>query len=639
MPFESPDWPLAELLSDIDKGSIQLPDFQREWKWDVDRIQSLLASVALGHPVGVVMMLENGSSEVNFATREIAGAPSASADPERLLLDGQQRLTSLYQTLFSGRAVDTADVRGKQMTVWFYMDIAASVDENADLEDDGIVHVPEDRILRSDFGRRIDADYSSLEREAKAGVFPLTRAFDPDFLFDFNDALREHRPDLDSAFKLFRNGPLKQIKQYMVPVIELKKSTPREAVCTVFEKVNTGGVALNVFELLTATFAAGAGDFRLNDDWKERKDRMRTARPVLSSVENTDFLQAIALLATRKRRLAWDGESEKAPGVSCKRKDVLKLTLDDYREWAEQVTEGFIWAGQFLNHQYVFRSRDLPYRTQLVPLAALRAVLGGDADLHGVHDKLARWYWCGVLGELYGGAVETRFARDLEQVEAWIAGGEEPGTVAGAAFNPGRLLTLRTRNSAAYKGLYALTMRSGVKDWAKYQEINQTNAVDFSVDIHHIFPKAWCTKNKIDHDRRESVINKTPLSRETNLFISGRSPSSYVPKLAERARVGAPEIDAVLIGHRVDAAFLRSDDFDGFFADRRSRMLELIEQAMGKPTLDESAPLEVFEDAEDDMSGDDDPDMAGPEAEASSSESPIESVTGEAPSPFQTRNG
>lgn len=332
---------------------------------------------------------------------------------------------------------------------------------------------------------------------------------------------------------------------------------------------------------------------------------MRESRLVLRSLESTDFLQAACLLATRKRRHAWSGEGDKAPGISCKRKDILRLTLEEYKEWAEPLTDAFIWAGQFLNHQSVFRAEDVPYRSQLVPLAALRVAIGPDTDLQGVYQQLTRWYWCGVLGELYGGAVETRFARDLEQVESWVEGGEEPGTVAGSAFNPGRLLTLKTRNSAAYKGLYALTMGSDVKDWVNHQTINQSSFRDYGIDIHHIFPKAWCRKHGIDPDEQESIVNKTPLSAATNRFISAKAPSTYVAQLAEKAHIDPGTTDALLAEHLVEAAHLRSDDFPAFFEARRLALLALIEGAMGKPVLDDSVPEEVFEpeelDADDDM--------------------------------------
>ena len=87
-------------------------------------------------------------------------------------------------------------------------------------------------------------------------------------------------------------------------------------------------------------------------------------------------------------------------------------------------------------------------------------VLGNDADLHGSVQRIVQWFWCGVLGELYGGATETRFVRDLEQVPAWArarAGRTRCRAPSqDATFVESRLHSLRTREAAAYKGIYAL---------------------------------------------------------------------------------------------------------------------------------------------------------------------------------------
>lgn len=589
MSFDSPIRDLRDLLKDIEDGKLQLPDFQRTWKWDTDRICSLLASLAKGFPVGVLMTLQTGSDEVNFAIRPISGVKTANEDPAFLLLDGQQRLTSLYQSLKSSEPVDSSDPRGKPLRGWFYMRIAEALDESLDIEDDAILFVPEDRMVKTNFGRDIVADYSTLELEVSAGVFPLNRIFDPKFVQDYLLKVAELTPELLVQYSAFASGPLQNLQAYKVPVIELSNTTKREAVCTVFEKVNTGGVALNVFELLTATFAAGSSDFRLNDDWTERKKLMVSSRAVLSGVESTDFLQAVSLLASRRRRLEFNGDRDKLPGISCKRKDILKLSLEDYQTWAEPLTQAFIWAGQFLNNQSIFRQKDIPYRTQLVPLAALRVALGTDADLTGIWKQLSRWYWNGVLGELYGGAVETRFARDLEEVEAWVKGGVEPGTVASATFDPARLLTLRTRNSAAYKGVFALTMGNNVKDWVNNQTINQSSYQDFAVDVHHIFPQKWCWDRDIDDRKIQSIVNKTPISAATNRFISAKAPSKYVGELAVKAHISVDEMREAIATHHVDVATLETDNFDGFFAARQQALLEVIETAMGKSVI----PLEL----------------------------------------------
>src|SRR4051794_18648225 len=186
MPFESPDWPLGDLLRDIRAGKVQLPDFQRDWKWDDPRISSLLATVTRGYPIGVVMTLETGGDGARFKPKLLSGVDSVGtpAEPEQLLLDGQQRLTSMYQALMSGHAVDTTDPRGKRLQRWYYIDISVALGDEGDRED-AIISVPEDRAIREDFGRVVRVDLSSRDAECKAGLFPLSLVFDSDATLDW----------------------------------------------------------------------------------------------------------------------------------------------------------------------------------------------------------------------------------------------------------------------------------------------------------------------------------------------------------------------------------------------------------------------------------------------------------------------
>lgn len=592
MPFDSPDLSLDGVLKDIDQGKLQLPDFQRAWKWEDDRIRELLVSIGRGHPVGVLMMLQAGGDGAGFAPTPISGAPPAQAPPEVLLLDGQQRLTSLYQSLFSGKPVETTDSRGQKLRRWYYIDINAALVPDSDL-DEAILSVPEDKVVREDFGRTVVADYSDIKKECLHEVFPLSRVFNIASVFEWGSQYTVQDPekgaDRTKKWHEFLKRVLHNFIHYTIPAIVLKKDTTKEAVCTVFEKVNTGGVPLNVFELLTATFAIH--DFRLKDDWQARRERLSN-RPVLRAVRDTDFLQAAALLATRERRLKYQpgaAEADKAPGIGCKRKDMLKLSLDEYLHWADPVTAALEWSAEFLAEEFIFRSADVPYQTQLVPLATIRVILGKDAETIGASRRLRQWYWCGVLGELYGGTTETRFARDVEQVPAWIAAdGAVPSTIGDAVFREQRLLTLRTRNSAAYKGIYALLMRAGCRDWLKGVPLTMATFFDWQVDIHHVFPHAWCLRNGIDPAQRESIVNKTPLSRSTNIALGGRAPSEYIGTLEDRAELGPAEMDAVLATHAIEPGHMRSDGFDAFFRARSEALLCLISKAMGKEALREA---------------------------------------------------
>jgi hypothetical protein len=583
---------LNSLLSQAADGKAQLPEFQRGWVWPLENIRSLLASVSLGYPVGTVMMLRTGG-EVRFKQRPIEGV-TAAGTAERLILDGQQRITSLFQALKLGQPIQTHDARMRQVSGWFYIDIAAALDENADRED-AIVFVRDSK-----------HDYATPELEYAAHMFPVTKVFDPFEWFQGYSKHWDYDRDLLRRKDRFHAEVISRFDKYQVPVIELDSSTPREAVCQVFEKVNTGGVTLTVFELLTATYAAD--EFDLRADWEERSKSWRGQEfAVLHEVTNTDFLQALTLLHTfraREASLVGNPDEDRAPRIGCRRADMLKLPLDAYRRWADPLTEAFKAAARFLHEQYMFEARFLPYGSQVIPLAAILAVLSSrEANTVGARQKLARWLWCGVFGELYGGTTETRFARDLPEVVEWIRGAEtEPRTATEAQFAPGRLDTLRTRGSAAYKGIYALLMKNRATDWRSGEPITVTQYFDLAIDIHHIFPRAWCETQGIKPDVYNTILNKTPLTAQTNRIIQGHAPSLYLPALADSAGASQDAIEAHVATHAADPAFMLKDDFDGFTADRRARLLQLIGDAMGKRidlTLDD-----------DTAEADDDPDDA-----------------------------
>jgi hypothetical protein len=619
--FQTNPYDLHKLLEDCHCGTLQLPDFQRSWVWDEDRIKSLIASVSRAFPVGALMTLDSGG-QVNFKPRPVEGAPpeARQATPQSLLLDGQQRMTSLYQVTLRGKVVETVTPKNKKVRRWFYIDIRKALDASVDREE-SIVGVPADRVIRTDFGREVVTDLSSPEKEYAALAYPVAQVFDWD---RWQDGFDKHwRGDEHEAvretFRAFKRQVLENFKYYRVPVISLDRSTSKDAVCVVFEKVNTGGKPLDAFELVTAMYAADGHELR--KDWygdETAKGRHRrfvdTMRPadseagIIAGVGNTDFLQALSLFHTRERRR----EAEKAgkqgkelPAVTGNRQALLNLPLAAYKQYEKQVERGFVQAAKFLHMLHIYRIFDLPYQSQIVPLAAIMADIG-DAWEHEAHrTKLVRWYWNGVFGELYGSAVESRIARDFMEVPAWLAGGPEPSTVSETIFRADRLKTMRMRLSAAYKGVNALLMKEGAQDFRSGQKFDHTVFFGENVDIHHIFPQDWCKQQGIKPAVYDSIINKTPLSFRTNRIIGGVAPSEYLAKL-EKGDTSTPPIDAAkldgfLRSHFIDPEALRGDRFDAFMADRQQQLLRLIEQATGKPAY----AGDVAEEGED-VQGDED---------------------------------
>jgi hypothetical protein len=619
--FKTNPFALKELLDDCHRGVLQLPDFQRSWVWDEDRIKSLIASISRGFPVGALMSLETGGP-VNFKPRPVEGAPTDAKQepPQFLLLDGQQRMTSLYQVTLRGKVVETVTAKKKKVKRWFYIDIRKALDLSVDREE-AIVGVPEDRIVRTDFGK-VGMDLSSAEREYSSLMYPVSQVFDWD---DWRDGLDDHwvgdqNKIILEEFKAFRHQVLDNFKSYHVPVITLDKSTSKEAVCVVFEKVNTGGKALDAFELVTAMYAASGHELRKDwygDDRTEGRHRRlsETLRPagaetgIIAGVSNTDFLQAISLFHTRDRRRAAENagkQGKELPAVTGNRQALLNLPLEEYKRYEAQVERGFVQAAKFLHMLYIYRIFDLPYQSQIVPLAAILADIGDAWEHQTNRAMLVRWYWNGVFGELYGSAVETRIARDFMEVPVWLKGGPEPSTVSETMFRADRLKTMRMRLSAAYKGVNALLMKDGAQDFRSGQKFDYSIFFGEYVDIHHIFPQDWCKKHEIKPTVFDSIINKTPLSYRTNRIIGGVAPSEYLAKLEKGDRTTPPiereRLDGYLLSHLIDPALLRSDNFDAFMVDRQKQLLALIEQATGKSSYigsvqEEGEDIEADEDA------------------------------------------
>ncbi len=562
-------------MKEVDSGLAQLPDFQRGWVWDDGRIRALILSVIRNFPVGAAMFLEYGNEIVHFKHKPIEGSPADhDIEPDELILDGQQRLTSLYNALYSKNPVHTKTEKGKNIDRYYYLSIENALNLTAD-DDKIVVSVPANKLITSDFGRNVEKDLTSREQEFKLKMFPLNIILDSAAVLDWQNqyySYMNYDHEIIQQFIELFSKVINPTQQYQMPVILLEKTTPKEAVCQVFENVNTGGVSLTVFELVTAVFAMD--DFQLRKDWENKRETYFSG-DILSIVTATDFLTALTLLSSYM-----EGDT-----VSCKKKDVLSLTLDIYKKYSEDLCKGFSIAENLLREERIFSSNDLPYSTQLIPLSAICTVLMKHNRIRttSVKNKVKQWYWCGVFGELYGSANETRYANDIVQVVKWIESeGNLPKTVTDFYFNPMRLLGMQSRQSAAYKGMMALILKNHARDFISGTEMDFSTFTDEKIDIHHIFPKDYCIQKGYDKRLWNSVVNKTPISASSNREIGGSAPSVYLEKLEKKGSVTATDLDGYVETHWIDHTLLRNNDFQKYFVDRAKKLLAAIETATGR---------------------------------------------------------
>jgi hypothetical protein len=597
MSFDSTKDDLVELLKQVKKGELQLPEFQRDYVWSEDAVISLIASIAKGYPVGALLTLKRGG-DVDFKPRGIEGTKFTDAEPEELLLDGQQRMTSLFQALYADTPANILTTKNKREKRYFFLNIEKAL-SSAYAFEEAVETVPESKKRMTNFNRTLDLDVSTPELQYEQHLFPLNHVFDErDWLRNWRDYCKAKSVDVSDLDRDFYEKILKGIQRYEMPIIRLGKDNGREAVCTIFEKVNVGGVKLDAFELVTAIYAGtGKSGFDLRHDWwgddkthgrvGRIKEDTKSAGGVFDKLASTDFLQACTLLHTVERRALEEQAGKKGlelPPVSCKREELLRLPLDAYQRHADAIENGFREAAKFVGEQRIVYDAELPYFPQLVALAALFALSGTKADNAAWRAGLSRWYWAGVLGEHYGSGTDTKIARDIPELKAWLEdGAAEPQMFKQVYFQADRLYSLRSRRAAAFKGFHALMMRHGCRDFVSGKPFDIMTLWQETVDVHHIFPQSWCKAQKLDWQVYDSIINKTPLSAVTNRYIvRGDAPSVYLKRIEDDHNIEPQMLDEILRSHLIDPALLRADDFEGFIADRRDRLANLAAEAMGK---------------------------------------------------------
>ena len=571
METEAKNIELENLLEKIKSGTIQLPDFQREWIWSDKQIKDLLESVIRGFPINSIMLLECDANNVKFARRSIEGAAAADTLPQYLILDGQQRLTSLFGALFSDKPVKIKS--GKEFFYYVNMAKAVAAVKNVATAEDMVISVPPSRKVKN-------LDLSTPEKEYAAGMFPLNKIFDSRKWFRAYE--RFHKDAAGEFVDAFAENVTDKVSSYKIAFIQLEKNTPLEAVCKIFEKVNIGGKKLGVFDLLTAVFAASKNadgkPVELRKDWEKIHENFKNSDlKILSTVTSADFVTALTLLVSYEKFCA-----DKKLSVSCKSEDILNLDNDDYTRNKTAIIDGFVEAAKFLKGEKISTEKYLPYKPQLIPMAAIFARLKtiGQYNAAG-RNKIRQWYWCTVFSEAYRDGHLGRFAKDIVQVIDWIDSEQVPDIMSNAQIVAGQIMSVNSIQSAIYKGLIALIFQHGAQDFIMGSGVNFAE----SVEVHHIFPKKYCEARGLSKAKYDSIANKTLILKSTNKTIGGDPPSFYLKKIERKTGLSSAEVDEILERHFIDAALCRADDFDAFIAARAEKIFDVIEELTGRKVV------------------------------------------------------
>lgn len=549
-----------DLLNLIDVRDMALPDFQRDFVWQPRQTQELIISLSKSFPAGSLLRIE--SDKPMFQPRAFAGAPALNGHrPKYLVLDGQQRLTSLYQALYG-----TGDYL-------FYVNMKALVDGKG--IDDAFFYDRRDRAL---------IRYGSKRTQAENRILPLSVLFGDEgfhaWLDDIEEVLEQDEKSKglpSDERKAIRNQYdffVAPIVNYEFPVVTLTNNPSLEAVCTIFETLNNTGVRLSVFDLLSARFFAEG--YNLRELWEEA--RAKTKYLDLFNIDPYYILQVICSQTIN----------------SVKRNDVLSLKAPQVvAAWDDAICG----MEEFLEMLYcecgVLTPELLSYNTIVIPGAA---IFMKNINLEGVawvnfRPKIKRWYWCSVFGQTYESSPTSQAITDISQFQTWLEGGEAPQSVANFTFNSSDLYKITTKQRAVYRGLMCLVLRTPSLDFHTTQPITTALIKQSGIDDHHIFPKAYLAESsqgstRFDTNEVDCVLNRTLIDKETNQRIGKNPPSVYLKAIGDHLKdhSGDPAVlERILTSHQLPASSdspLYKDDFVGFCLAREALLKSLVDQAV-----------------------------------------------------------
>lgn len=579
--FEVNKTSLPTILADIRDGRLQLPNLQRSWRWPDEHIVSLLESIAVNHPVGAIMAIETGG-ELKFQHRGFEGTAEDLGErvaPSHLMLDGQQRGTSLFQACFSKRPVKVESEKRAKYRRYFF-DMAKALYEPGPLSD-AIISLPVD--WQGVPLRRDGVDYTKTDVQFQNLVFPVNEMFDfSDWdrrfhvHWDADDIDRKMASEARQTARDFHSVIVQAFTTCMVPVIMLRRGMTVAGVCKVYENLNSKGVPLDAFDLLIAHFAAEG--YCLRTDWFGPRGQPGTKKTledasagILDDIEPKQFMQAVLL--THGLSTGVD--------VGIEKDDLLSLKLESYLANRDAVIGGFASASTFLKEDMV-SAKTAPSMLYIICLAAIFAYIGDDAAAdEAVRQKLRRWLWTSALCSSFAAHSTRVMAEAVPAVVEWLLrDGPEPSTLVRPIVTFGDIKNAK-KGGTVHKALSAAIVREGVVDVVSGLPLVPEHLNGEAAEEVIVFPLAWCKENAIPAEMADSIVNRVLVSPQNRTQLGKVVPSEVLVRLAAFNGLSPEAIDANILTQGIDPAHLRADDFDAFFQARLEWMAGVIEAVTG----------------------------------------------------------
>lgn len=587
--FKEVGYSLSKLIEEIHIGEIALPDIQRPFVWRRTKVRDLFDSMYRGYPVGYLLFWETGATD-SYRT---IGVGEKQKYPRLLIIDGQQRLTSLYAVL-KGTPVLTAKYESERI-----------------------------RIAFNPIEERFEVSNPAIEKDA-AWIADISTLWSSgtslySFIHDFLAKLKVCRTLSQEEEKKISDAidKLESLRNYPFRVLEVSKLATEEQVAEIFVRINSKGKPLNqadfVLTLLSVYWEEGRKE--LEDFSKKAQTPSKEPSPYTPYMKPSpsDLLRVSAAVGFRRAKLAdiyaflrgrdlHTGQFSDAQRE--KQFDTLKRAqakVLDLQHWHDFFTvpqrAGYLSARLITSKLVVLQS----YALWLI------GKLEYQVEPHLLREVMAHWFFMASLTGRYSGSSESQMEQDLALLREVKGAADFVRTLeeqVGAVLThdywevtlPGGLKTSASR-SLALSAFYAAQVILGapvlystmkVADFLSPGSKPKRGSL---VDRHHLFPRKYLQRHLKIQDRRltNQTANFTLVEWKDNLRISDRSPREYVPEL--EARFERKKLDEMYRLHALPERWYEMD-YEEFLEERRRRMAQIIREGFDK--IGESQAIEAL---------------------------------------------
>lgn len=523
---------IQRIIERLMDGTVRIPGFQRKFVWDPNRAALLMDSLYKQFPVGSVLLWRTRhrlKTERNLGVFELP--PPDKDYPVDYVLDGQQRLTTIFSTFQTSLPAESVDA---ELWLPIYYDFEAQSDAQ------------ESRFVA------LDEDDFDLSRH-----FPLSTFFDA---IEFSNATRSLSETRHQEIVLVQQRFLTTL----IPV-ETFETEDRTSVAIVFERVNHQGIALDTYQLLTAW--TWSDEFDLQQQFQDLSEEFSDFGFEEVGDESDLMLRCCAAILTK------DPAPSSLVGMSgAKVREAFPLVANAIRRAIDFVKMNF----------HVHHIKFLPYASLLVPLAAFFSIDQSAPVTDQQRNELSVWFWRSCMSHRYSGNPQRNIRDDVEEAIKLRQTGTSDltsmGLVLSAQWFISQAFSFRT---VATKTLILLLASQHPRSFLSGELITLSRvlAEPNRSEYHHCFPRALLSREGVPEKEINALANFAIISRSENRVISDRRPSVYrglmpgdITKIANSALL--PES-------------LFSDNYPQFLGERAEKLFHLASEFCGFPPVDE----------------------------------------------------